>query len=272
MDDNRKFDMRGTYLIDDANGKLFAVLEYYSPIPGTNESILYFFYRDENGRRIYDSLRYEFDKEFEKFKSDRYFFMHKSSINHVYHFSPIENTQSILEHGILSREEAGIRNVGIEITDPNRFDGELNKISASISFPNYKMRYSLEQKGKNLVIYDIDPRILLCKLDTQFYYTNAANSVFRNLDKSRFTTNEALKGMFTDYKREQELDRSFPTDPQAEVLIDTEIPLKFINGVITKEEDYDIEFLCKERGISYSVDKALYDKREKIKEYYKDGE
>lgn len=191
-------------------------------------------------------------------RSERYDIIKNKSITDIYHFSPVENTASILEYGIFSRDFTDLLSIPSIITDQNRFDGELNKISASISFPNYKMKYSLELHGFRFVIYNINPRILLTKLDTQFYHTNAAKAIFYNIDKRNLTTNDAFLNMFYQDNRHPNIPDNYTTDPQAEVLIDSCIPNDYIEEIIVNNDDKDIEKLCEEKRLKYTIDRNLH--------------
>ncbi len=254
-------ELQGLHLINSL-GKCHGTIERNFYNPGRDKYIIHYQaltgeYKVK-GLEPEEFLRYS---SYAKLKSDRYDILNKRDIRHMYHFSPISNVESILDTGLYSRQKCQEEDIEIEYTDENRFDGELNKISTSISFPNYRMRFSLERQGYNLVIYDINPRILLSKLDTQFYRTNAANAIFKNIDKRTLTTNEAFEGLFTEVNREPGLYRNYTTDPQAEVLIDTEIPDYFIDGIITKYYDRDIEELCGQKRLRYEVNSTLYSYR-----------
>ena len=254
-------ELQGLHLIN-AIGKCHGTIERNFYNPNRDKYIIHYHALD-GSYKVHGLEPEEFERysSYAKTKSDRYDIIQNRDIRHIYHFSPINNTSSILNTGIYSREKCDNENIDIEITDPNRFDNELNRISTSISFPNYRMRCRLEYSGFNLVIYDINPRILLSKLDTQFYHTNAANAIFQGIDKSTLTTNEALNGLFSPVNREPGLYRNYTTDPQAEVLIDTEIPNSFIDGIITKYYDENIENLCQQKRLRYEVNSSLYSYR-----------
>ena len=255
-------ELQGLYLID-KEGYYYGKIErdFYSK--NCNEHIIHY----QKPNKAYDSISMPEDK-YVLYKlrardlTDRYDIINNRNIYHVYHFSPNSNTANILKYGILSREYADILDVPVEITDQNRLDGQLDRISTSISYPNYKMRYKLEnQLGLNLVIYDISPRILLAKLDTQFYPTNAANFKFHGVNKDLFKTNEAFEDMFTNINREPSLDKRYTTDPQAEVLINNSIPISYIENVHTKNYDPNIEKLCNNMNKKYTIKYDLYTPR-----------
>jgi hypothetical protein len=251
-------ELNGLYLID-KEGECRGIIEENFYSKNSNRQIIYYKTLDNEYRKGHMEIEnFKIYAETAKLKSDRYKIIKNKGISHIYHFSPIKNTSNILEHGLLSREYADRLGVSIVTTDPLRLDGELNKISASISFPNYKMRYKLEMDGQELIIYDINPRILLTKLDTQFYHTNAASSIYYGKDKREYTTNQAFKAMYTPYGRNENLRPHYTTDPQAEILVDTCIPTYYIENVISNYYDEDTKRLCLEKGFSYQTDASLY--------------
>lgn len=260
-------ELQGLNLID-RNGKYYGIIEnsYY-----TNNSYVvqyhnFYGYKEEEIKLE----RVNTFKNEVKIRSDRYDIINNRNIQYIYHFSPIENTDNILKYGLVSREEARRQGIPLIITDPYRYDGELNRISASLSFPNYKMRWSLHQNNINVLIYEIDTRILLTKLDTQFYYTNAANSVFAGADKDYLTTNDAFLDMFYTNDRVNGLDISYPTDPQAEILVNNNIEKNYIREVISEYYDRMTEVMCKLNNINYEPKRYLYGPREDWK-YWQNG-
>ena len=252
-------ELQGLHLIN-TEGYCHGTIERNFYNPNRQKYIIHFKQEDGSYKTI-DMQTKEFNRysSYAKLKSDRYDIIKERHINHIYHFSPIENTDSILEYGLLSREYSKKMNISNVITDPERLDGQLNKISASISYPNCKMKYRLEvNEGYRFVIYDINPRLLLSKLDIQFYYTNAACGIFNNINRRTLTTNEAFLNMFDEEYREPNLDISYTTDPQAEILVDTEIPKRFIEEVHTKFMNPEIKTLCLEKGYGYHPNYDIY--------------
>ncbi len=249
-------ELEGLNLID-KNGDFHGIIE--KNVFDNNLQKHFIHYKTDNG---YDTVAMDIEKfqsfnSYVKIKSDRYDLIRSKGIGHLYHFSPIENAPSILNMGILSRKYANDIKLPIMTTDPNRRDGKLDMISASISYPNYKMRYKLEQSGMNLVIYDISPKILLAKLDTEFYYTNAANAIFALYDKEELKSNAAFASMFDKTNREPNLPYNYPTDPQAEVLINHRISKDYINMLILPTSDSYLERLCEEADMDHVVTRKL---------------
>lgn len=253
-----KYDLHGTCLIN-KEGNYLGILDYYIFNPDNNKYIIH--YISDNHRYKDNAVKkdnFEMYRGIAKIKSERYILLRNRNINHLYHFSPVENTSSILKNGILSREAADMLDISYKYTDPCRLDGELNRVCTSISFPNYKMKYPLENQGYNFMIYDIKPEILLTKLDTQFYYTNAANGFFYDIDKNTLATNEALEDMFYEEDREPNLEKFYTTDPQAEALISDAVPIEYINGIVANYYDEEIRKACKEKELTFTINNRLH--------------
>ncbi len=253
-------ELQGLNLIN-VNGEYRGIIERNFYSPNADKYIIH--YKTPNGYDKTDmtSDHFKLFKSYVKIKSDRYDIIKSKDIKHIYHFSPIQNAPSILETGIVSRKFAKLSQIPIVTTDPNRFDGKLDMISASISFPNYKMLYKLTMNGMTLVICDISPRILLSKLDTEFYYTNAASLDFQFYDSEDLQTNEAFLSMFDKKNRDPGIPNNYPTDPQAEILVNNIIKKDFINEIIIPGHDNCLEKLCNDKGMNYVITKSLHKPR-----------
>lgn len=162
--------------------------------------------------------------------------IHSRGIASVFHFTRIENLSSILNHGILSRE-AMAHASSIWVNDHQRYDGQLGASCFTISFPNYKMFYLLRSQrypGSDWVVIELDARMLI-ELDCAFYPTNAANSCFAGNPAAERNNTTAFEQLFSDevlgVKRFSGLSCSYPTDPQAEVLVFSPVPKQYIKAV-----------------------------------------
>ena len=160
------------------------------------------------------------------------------------HFTNIENLNSILENGFLSIELQNKKGISGLFNDSDRFDNKLNTTSFSVEFPNYKMFYSLRNKNENSkwVVISIDPAILYLHKDNVYYCENNAASreiILRN--KIELRKESSFRNMFRDkidtryygtIEREQlNIPKSYPTDPQAEILIEGHISTKYIRSL-----------------------------------------
>lgn len=169
-------------------------------------------------------------------------------IEYLLHFSHTSNLNSVLKHGLISRELA--EEMGIEpfISDPHRLDGHLNAISTSITFPNYKMFYPKRKKlGGDWFVALIKPDVLWEK-SCSFYSTNAANLNMQQLQNNNQV--QDLQAMFYDSSINQSQERlrnhlslsnNETTDPQAEVLIKGHIKLDNITDLIFDSRRYTNE-------------------------------
>lgn len=169
----------------------------------------------------------------------------------LFHFTNIKNLHSILRYGLLTRDKLKFLKVEYHINDYDRFDNT-NGISLSISFPNYKMFYQLRLKEPNekWVLIAVNPSVLY-ELDCGFFYTNAANnSCFEDRTDRIYKTFDSLENVFsseyppdysfghTHFRNNLNINDSFPTNPQAEVLVFDDIPTsKFIGLVFNNEND-----------------------------------
>ncbi len=158
-------------------------------------------------------------------------------IVNLIHFTRIENLKSILQHGLINRKELSRLPESERpiFNDQERFDGHIEAICLSVSFPNYQMFYKLNKdKPDDWVVLLLDSSILW-DLDCAFCQTNAASSKISSVPLEQRKTFEALKQMFTDEenvsREELGIPANFTTNPQAEVLVFDTIPVKYIRGV-----------------------------------------
>ena len=174
-------------------------------------------------------------------------FLEERRIRYLIHFTDEKNVPSIRENGILSVEQLQQLGLTFKANDEDRYDGELDYISLSVSGMNqylYKtFRYS-KQKIKHGVAIVIDSSILYKEISNLRIYcnTNAANSEATiGMDLESF---ENLFANVVDYKdrhfdRANEKRSSFePTDVQAEILWNKCVPTEYIICYWDLEEDF----------------------------------
>lgn len=162
---------------------------------------------------------------------------HKRGIATCIHFTYIQNLESILEEGLLSRDllEARVGKLKPKYNDLHRFDDCRNAISLSISFPNYRMFYTYSSKNQSdWVILLLDASVLW-NLDCAFCQDNAAANVVKRVPLATRKQINSFYMMFEDYEqiRRKDLDipESYTTNPQAEVLIFDSISPYYIKQV-----------------------------------------
>ena len=161
-------------------------------------------------------------------------FIKKRRITTLAHFTQLENLESILVNGLLSKHALEENEISYSHNDEFRLEGKNNAICVSISFPNYKMfyKYRCSKKGEWCVL-ELDPSILYEK-ECLFCINNAASSEeLRRLDSEKMNIS-GLKKLFYDpnfYRESSNLLVRYTTNPQAEVLVLGSIEPKYINGI-----------------------------------------
>lgn len=130
-----------------------------------------------------------------------------------------------------------MENIGSLFNDKYRLDNVLDSVSVSISFPNYKMLYSLRMQNPNAdwAILKIDPSVLW-EANCAFCFTNAAATPVASIPLEQRRNMESLKQMFAETQGQQSrrnlrIPENFPTDPQAEVLLLESIPPRYITSI-----------------------------------------
>lgn len=155
-------------------------------------------------------------------------------ICHLVHFTPVENVESILGKGLLSRSALDLNDLQYTYTDEQRLDRGLDWISLSVSFPNYKMFYakreSLKKKVSGWAVLLIKKEALW-KLDCRFFPTNAACFGVQKFQDNKYSSVEAFERMFIDFKRNKGIPDYYTTDPQAEVMIRNKVSFEYIDGI-----------------------------------------
>lgn len=169
--------------------------------------------------------------------SDMALFLLERDITSLFHFTRASNLPSIIENGLLPRTDLTSENISFTYNDSARYDSCKDAVCLSIAFPNYKMFFSLRNQDLNIdwVVLELDARILL-DFDCAFCYSNAAKSEIPKTPLETRKTLEALKGLYMEQygnicRSKMNLPDSYPTDPQAEVLVFGRIPVSYIKKV-----------------------------------------
>lgn len=168
-------------------------------------------------------------------------FVNNRQIYFLYHFTKLSNLESILKNGILSRRTMIDANMDFDFNDSQRLDGRLDAISCSIMWPNYKMFYKIrnENNTDKYIIISIGARLLYEK-DCLFFPTNAARRYDCGEADNQCRGKNALEKLYEDnvngFVRVQLTKDSWPTDPQAEVLVKENIPISYIRSIKCEDE------------------------------------
>lgn len=184
-------------------------------------------------------------------------FIKKRNIITLAHFTQLENLDSILKNGLLSKNDLAIKQISYEHNDQLRLEGKNNALCLSISFPNYKMfyKYRCEKKGEWCVLA-LDPSILYEK-NCLFCISNAASSSELTRSDSEKMNLPGLKKLFYDatlYRDSINLPKRYTTNPQAEVLVLDSIEPKYINGIhFDRKHKKFHEFVSKYPKLNFHV-------------------
>ncbi len=180
-------------------------------------------------------------------------FVAERGIKSLCHFTQLSNLPSILMHGLLPREACGRAGIEPAINDPYRYDGT-GAISATISYPNYKMFYRIRCGSSNAewVLLELKAS-LLWRTRCAFSNTNAGDrSVFQVPLECRQGV-VALQSMFDNYNAIERASLQIPdyytTNPQAEILL--------LDGATVD----DISCVYFQRGATYHQYSAQYPNR-----------
>ena len=161
----------------------------------------------------------------------------KRNITKLIHFTCLDNLESILTNGLLTRKYLNEHQIEYHYNDEKRLDDIQDSISLSITSPNYKMFYKIRSHhiDHSYIVLELDPSYVL-ELNCAFCYKNAASNEISSIPLKDRETKAAFIQLFKDRldcpKREDLclLDKE-PTDPQAEILVLENIPVKAIKKV-----------------------------------------
>lgn len=190
-------------------------------------------------------------------------------IPYLVHFTRLCNLNRILSEGLKSRKNLEQEGREYLFSDNMRFDRHSDAICLSISFPNYKMFYSLREANSQdrWAVILIQPKLLWEK-DCAFFKTNAASNDCRFLDISSRKSRQAFLELFDEqskvFQDENRMVKSvevrsyfnlpanYTTDPQAEVLCFESIETDYIMEICFQSED-DRKSVCIPNGFNCVV-------------------
>ena len=237
---------------------------------GNNYYRLYF--SDMNNRNLSNSTVFSHDKITNLYndyliRQERKQILKEKHINKMVHFTKVDNLENIFEYGICSIKKLDLLSINYSPSDMYRLDGKLDKISTSISFPNYKMFYKkrMEDINTKWAVITIEPKLIIDKLDSEFYTTNAASGIYSQELKP--TTNSDLENMFYISDRELYIPSYYTTDPQAEVLINYTISNDYLLSVETNENNPKVRSLTRDAHIDYNPNSQLFNARSDYKRW-----
>jgi hypothetical protein len=172
-------------------------------------------------------------------------------IDTLVHFTRLENLAGILAEGILPRSALEGRARRVISNDEIRTDGHKDAVCLSVSFPNYKMFYKYRQIDHTATwaILLIRPDVLW-ELACGFCWVNAACSAISKLPLAVLKDSSSLAKMFADKCEVSGISRAacdipnwFPTNPQAEVLAFSRVPVSYFTAAYFQEQGGRAKFL-----------------------------
>ena len=170
------------------------------------------------------------------------------NITDLYHFTQADNLESILKFGLLSRKYLMENEINSEFNDEYRLDGCYDAICTSLEFPNYKMFYTLRENDHNIdwVVIKLNAEII-CDMPCAFCWENAASSSESIKPINIRQTREALLSLFDNkpgYPTRQQcgIPDYYPTNPQAEILVFSDIPVKYFKGIYFQNDSAFIKY------------------------------
>lgn len=185
-------------------------------------------------------------------------------IESLYHFTQGENLSSILKYGILSRESLNNKSIEACINDEERFDRCKNATCLSIGFPNYKMFYSLRIKDKNKswIVLELSSDILI-DFECAYCKKNAGDHEIFNMPIDDRKGRDAFNSLFEDdYIERNKLDIPdyYPSNPQAEVLVFSDIPMKYVKNIYVENEidEKKYKIICQKNNVNLKLDKNYF--------------
>ena len=150
--------------------------------------------------------------------------LNRRKIKNLYHFTHIENLESIFKFGFKPKAVLATESIGFVETDSERYDGITQSISFSLEYPNeWLLRHKIRQFGFNFVLLQLPASLLLTHPFLAFP-GNAAGGAFREHRLENPTEYIGLRGIQNMFlsphvRNLNNLESNQPTDIQAEILI-----------------------------------------------------
>ena len=161
-------------------------------------------------------------------------FLHARNIDKLYHFTALENLESIAKFGLLGRNDLAEKEINYKPSDLERQEPILNGICFSFTSPNKYMLNNKILRGHNLVILELQNLTQL--LTTKNFIAipgNFGSSIMKS-ELSQWPENfiggTGLSNLFRNEKirNQYNIPVSEPTDPQSEVIFLDSIPWEFV--------------------------------------------
>ena len=185
-----------------------------------------------NNNSFVEIAKFAWKKEWDEIKT----IIENRRIPTLFHFTPVENLDSILTNGLIPRDELIEQKIPFKATDDLRFDGITVGTCFSITKPNMGLLRQKRKYGESTIV------VLECAANTLLLYPflafpgNAAGGNFVK-DKSenthRYVGINGLKNLFLnkDLRKNRKLSAEAPTDNQSEIIFLEKIDMKKITRI-----------------------------------------
>lgn len=278
-------DRLSVYGIESLGNKIF--LDYadylleteYNIMSVNNQYIAFCVDFIEKNKKIYSFINSHDLSDLKK----KQIFKKAHDIKSLYHFTNLKNIISILKLGLYPVSELEKKNIKFERNDEKRLDGMRNCNSLSISYPNtWYLNKISKENNEDYCIIEYDDRLLdqaIKKNLVNYSKYNAARSdtiigkdlncfieMFRNSNILVQNPNTAYYSgqIISPIQRKDTLPLNYPSNDQAEVLIEGIIDNKYIKRIIFKNE-YSYKLMkdyLKVYEIAGVIDESYFIKRD----------
>ena len=163
-------------------------------------------------------------------------FLVKRNISRTFHFSHIDNLESIRANGWLSRRLLVAEGKDFQYSDEVRFDELEDAICSSLTSPNlYMLGSKIKQRGNVFILFEIPANSILYRKFACFP-SNAARSDIRKLGREKPQDCTGVKGlsrMFLnrEIRSENRFSDAQPTDQQAELAFFDPLPFSLLRKI-----------------------------------------
>ena len=200
----------------------------------------------------------------EKAREELVKILEDESVEYFVHFTRIDNLQSIIRRGLITRKELTDKSIPHIFTDEHRYDGVLDSVSLSVTKPNGAM-FGVKLRGdssSNWVVLRLKASEIIRNHPCIFFRVNAASECYgirSSIKKKERFTKYDLLSMFAG---NHPVGRT--SDIQAEIMCMDNIPSKEIDTVFFYNENVMQRFSntlrneLDENNIAVELDKDLY--------------
>ena len=171
-------------------------------------------------------------------------------ISKLYHFTSIDNLESIFRHGFLGRSTLEARNIDYSVSDYSRDEPINNGICFSISHPNEYMMLQKISKGRKLVLLELENPSDVMKSSVFIalpgnFGSHIVKEHFQQWPEN-FVGGKGLVNLFLNnpLRSKFSLKSHEPTDPRSEVVFLTAVEAKYIKRIISPP---DFEYASQEK-------------------------